>query len=59
MFTSIMYVQLYYYLNPEAQSSRGRERERETRQRQGRDKQVVEKVRLRWALNQLMSKILV
>ena len=29
MFTSIMYVQLHYYLNPEAQSSRGRERERD------------------------------
>ena len=28
-------------------------------ERQGRDKQVVEKVRLSWALNQLMSEILV
>ena len=35
MFTSIMYVQLYYYLNPEAQSSRERERDKtETGQRQ-------------------------
>ena len=58
MCTSIMYVQLYYYLNPEAQSSREVERERDKTET-GRDKQVVEKVRLRWALNQLMSKILV
>ena len=33
MFTSIMYVQLYYYLNPEAQSSREVERERQDRDR--------------------------